>query len=371
MKNIFKVSILSFLLALASCTNDKEPIANAKGFELRTDSSVVAPSILLPQDDATTFAKLDWDESNYTVESVSTYTIIISDHDNDPNYTNAVEYNGAGLSITPVSRKCSLTVKEINDKLNLLPTFRCGAMNIDIRVKSKLGISSNAYFQYSNPITVAVTGYSTALPILAIARDADLPVSASKIAASDFKTFSDYQGYMFLEPGSYRFYKPDPCGDFVAATVYGISGGGNTGSMVQDGTTGYVVSTAGFYLVKANIIAGTYAITPFTNFGIFGTATGLSTFLNAPMTYDAADKKFKITFDLLKAKKFKFRLMNGTLSAAPQNILGGSPTACVENGTDITVPGAVTDVPNSQKYDIVLDVNNPRHYTYTIKLNPN
>jgi hypothetical protein len=89
------------------------------------------------------------------------------------------------------------------------------------------------------------------------------------------------------------------------------------------------------------------------------------------MTYDAVDKKFKLTFDLLKGKKFRFKLLNGNLAMSPLVVLGGTPDNCVENGADITVAGAAIDVPDTQKYDIVLDVNNPRKYTYTLTINPN
>jgi hypothetical protein len=52
-------------------------------------------------------------------------------------------------------------------------------------------------------------------------------------------------------------------------------------------------------------------------------------------------------------------------------VLGGTPDNCVANGADVTVAGVATDVPDTQKYDIVLDVNKPRKYTYTLTINPN
>jgi starch-binding outer membrane protein SusE/F len=369
MKNILKIAV-SFLfgIVLFSCTNDKDNVASANGFQLRKVASVISPDVLLNENDGQDYAVFEWDRSNNGVASASTYVVVVSDHA-DPNLEHAVE-STVGLVLTADARRDSLSVGDFNDLINKLPSFNCNQMNIDIRVKSKLGVSTNAYFQYSNPITVTVTGYSKALPILAFARDSDSPATSSKIAASDFQTFSDYQGYMYLEPGSYRLYKPDPCGDFAGATVYGISGG-NAGTLSQNGATGYLVTTAGFYLVKANITAGTYGITPFTNFAIFGAATGQATFINTPMVYDAANKKFKLTFDLLKAKKFKFKLLNGTSAATPLNILGGTASACVENGTDITVPGSASDIITTQKYDIVLDVSKPRSYTYTLTPNPN
>ena len=118
-------------------------------------------------------------------------------------------------------------------------------MNIDIRVKSKLGVSSNALIQYSNPITVSVTGYSKSAPILAFAVDAASAASAQKLQSLDYRTFSNYEGYLYLQPGTYRFYKPNSCNEFTSAVVYGTTASANSGAAVENGTNGFVVTTAG------------------------------------------------------------------------------------------------------------------------------
>ncbi len=375
MNTIFKITIFVFsLIIFGSCENDKDPVVSKNGVLLRKDQTIVTPTILTQDINTTVFAKLNWDKTDNGVTSVSTYSIIISDHDADPNFENPIEYNGLGLEVSPESRICTFSVKEFNDNLNKLATFKCSEMNIDIRVKSKLGIAENALYQYSNPITVAVTGYSTRQPIIAFVKDGEIRTdSTPTIVSSSFDIINDYQGYMYLEPGYYKFYQPDACLNYDFPTIYG----GNSGTLeTGNSTNGIVITTAGHYFIKANLSnennsttlvpAMSYSISPITSFGIFGAAKGVPTGVNKPMVYNASTKKWELTFDLLKGRKFKFRSVNGT---TPVTVLGGVPTNLTETGTDIKVPGE--DDTTKQKYNIVLDVSNPRKYTYSLILNPN
>ncbi len=364
MKNIIKNTIFAFLLvSLFSCEDEKDPIVVANGFELRKDSSVISPNVLIPANNTNQFAKFEWDASNNGPASVSTYSVVIFDHDNDTSISNPIEYSGTGLVVNSSTRNVTLTNNEFNNLINKLPTFVCGEMNIDVRIKSVLGTnSSTSFVQYSNPITIAVTGYSTKLPMLAFVKDGNKPENEQKMATSTFSSNNDYEGYMYLEPGDYKFYQPNACGDFALPTVFGLS----SGSLVQNGTDSFSVATAGHYIIKADLSTMSYTITPITTFGIFGAAKGVPTGINKPMVYNATNNKWELTFDLYKGRKFKFKSLNGTTQVS---ILGGTATNLTESGTDIKVPG--DDDTTRQKYDIVLDVSNPRKYTYTLTLNPN
>ena len=206
MKNILKPIIsVCILLMLGSCVNDKDPIASSNGLKLRQDTTVTSPTILTPTIDNNVYTMLNWDRTDNGIPSVSKYTIIVSDHDLDPNHINAVEYTGVGINPNPDARLCTLKVSEFNALINSLPTFNCGVMNIDIRVKSVLGVN-NTLIQYSNPITVAVTGYSKLPLILAFVKDGDSPSNASKILSSSSTANNDFEGYMYLEAGNYKFY---------------------------------------------------------------------------------------------------------------------------------------------------------------------
>ncbi|WP_396212106.1 hypothetical protein [Flavobacterium sp.] len=385
MKNIIKTIFFAFLIiTISSCENDKVT-AVANGFELRKDSSVSTPTILTESLNTSTFTKLEWDKSNNGVTTASNYKLVIFDHDNDPNLEDGIEYVTSNLIENPSSLNSTINVKEFNDLINLLPKFKCSQMKIDIRIKSTLGLGDvNPLVQYSNPITYSVTGYPKSLPLLAFVKDVNSTnVSTEpKLAASAAGVNTNYEGYMFLQPGSYKFYKPDACGDFTGAPAYG----GATGTINTDASApSIVVTTAGHYIVKANLALNTYSLSQFTTFGVFGLATRATLSGNqVPMDYDAPNKIWKLTVDLRKGYKFKFKsnLWTGALvvpalpnppyapgtATSAVSILGKIVDGQLEENSvaasgEITVPGSATDN-TRQKYYIELNVSNPRKYTY-------
>jgi hypothetical protein len=390
MKNILKLMlcILSFTF-LISCTNDKDNEASAKGFQLRKDASVVSPIVLLDENEAESYAKFTWDRSNNGVPTEATYSILVSDHDLDPDFSDAVE-SVVGLDLTVDARTCNLKVGQFNALINALPTFNCNQMNIDVRIRSQLGISTNALYQYSNPITVSVKGYPKSNPIIAFATSASAAGDSAKLASSDYKTFTNYEGYLYLEAGTYKFYRPDACGDFANSIVYGLSAA-NTGSLTVDGSTGFTVATAGHYYIKANLSETgtgslTYSIstinTGTNGFGIFGNATRAIGFTSTTaMSYDATSKKWTVTLDLINGKKFGFK----TSSAAAVATLVGSGTGTLTESAirtfsdtgspasegSIKAPGNFVDNNTKTKYKVEVDLNKPRNYTYKLTVVPN
>jgi len=392
MKNILK-SICSaiILTGVISCDDTKDPIVSPNGFELRKDATVTSPSVLTEATATDVFGKFEWDNANNGPATVSTYTLQVFDH-NDTSLSNPVEYTGNGLVITPTSRKATLTVAEFNTLLNRLPAFKCSEMDVDVRIKSVLGINPNPYIQYSNPINVKVTAYSLKLPVMAFVKTGNTPSTEPRVAASAPLVNTNYVGYMYLEPGNYKFYQADACQDFTTPTIYG---GGATAGSLSSATSApsIAVATAGHYLVKVNLSNNTYTLTPFTTFGVFGTATrsGLGTGFQVPFDYDAATKTWSKEMDLIRGKKFKFKsnLWTGALVVPPLpnppyapgtasssvSILGktATPFSLEENSTagqgDITVPG--TDDGTRDKYKIELDVSKPRNYTYKLTIVPN
>lgn len=388
MKNIFKTTIFAFLLiSLGGCTNDIDPVVSLNGLNFRDVSPATPPLVLEKENALEIFNKTEWDKADYGVLTANpglSYVIIVSDHDADPNFLNAVDYNGVGLAILP-ERSCTLKVGEFNDLINKLPTFNCGPMNIDIRVKSTLGTSTNAVVQYSNPITVAVTGYSTTKKILAFATASQPLLNAPKILSSNFDKLNDFEGYMYLEAGDYKFYQPDACGSFDSPVVYGGSAG-----VLTPGTSASAINvpTAGHYLVKANLTSGTltYSVQVFRAIGLFGTAIRTTGTANpTPMSYNPVTKKWEITVDVFKGKTFRFKSNNwvgNVTSATPPGLPGnGGPaisTLGAGNGVndlvevtgsagDITVPGTADGT--KQSYTVTVDLNSPRNYTYTLKIN--
>ena len=411
MKNILRSA--TFLLSLVlfnSCTNDKEFVASANGFELRKDNAITPPDILLEANSTNTFIKLEWDRSNNGVPTSSTYSIIVSDHDNDPNYSEGIE-SVVGLDLTTLdTRKCTLTVGEFNGLLNKIPSFTCSAMNIDIRIKSKLGVASNALFQYSNPVTISVTGYPTISQILALVKEGGNPDLSEKLVSSSVTNLSDYEGYFFLEPGNYKMYRPDGCGNFSSPTIYGIGvpSAAGVASLLSGSSENFVVTEASHFYIKANIDSGsgasTCTIKKYRAFGPFGPATrgtgGANVASMVPMTYNVIDKKWTITLDLIVGKNFRFKsnMWEGdvvtpvdeplpspsyvpTSGTAPSftsiiSFLGdvnstGSTLVSVPaiSGGEIKVPG--TENGAIKKFKVEMSVSNPRNYNYKLEEVPN
>ena len=194
----------------------------------------------------------------------------------------------------------------------------------------------------------------------------------------------------------YKFYKPNPCGEFSSPTVYG---GGSGGSIVEGSSASSItISTAGYYLVKVNLSAAdapapgikalTYSTKYYKAIGIFGLAVRNNPgSANAvPMIEENKSNVWKLTIDLFTGRKFRFKSndwsapLTGTPPSVPPgagtsiiSILGGSTgNSLVEvTGTsgEITVPG--TSDGTKQKFDIIVDVSKPRNYTYSLILNKN
>jgi len=396
MKNILKTTIFAFLLiSLGSCTDSIDPLVSPIVFGLRDISETTPPSILLSENDANTYNKMEWDKADFGIAyglSAVSYKISVSDHDSDPNFLKTAEYSGKGISASP-DRNSTLTVKEFNALINQLPTFKCGQqMNIDIRIKATLGSSGNPVVQYSSPVTVAVTGYSAEKRKLSFAKEGQSPADAPKILSSSFDKVNDYQGYMYLVPGDYKFYKPDSCGDFTGAIVYGAGAGG---TLVEGGESTINIATAGHYFITADLTPGglKYNAKPFRAFSVYGAAIKGSVLgsANAIAMEDVDNSNvWKVTIDLYKGLKLGFKSKTWTGDPIPTatptvpytTIAESNPTISFLGGgtitsslvdfltsplaANITVPGATTDVPNKQTYDIIIDVSKPRNYTYTL-----
>lgn len=391
MKNILKTTIFAFLLiSLGSCTNDKDPVTSANGFAFRDVSEVPSPAVLLNANATQVYKKLEWDRADYGTSTSASYIIQITDHDNDPNFSKPVEELATKYDANPDARKATLTVKDFNDMISKLPTFNCGVMNIDIRIKSILGSSTNQQFQYTEPKTIAVTGYSTDRNILSFANTSTSLVA--NLVSSSYQNVNDYQGYMYLVPGDYKFYKPDSCGDFTGAIVYGAGAGG---TLVEGGESTINIATAGHYFITADLTPGglKYNAKPFRAFSVYGAAIKGSVLgsANAIAMEDVDNSNvWKVTIDLYKGLKLGFKSKTWTGDPIPTatptvpytTIAESNPTISFLGGgtitsslvdfltsplaANITVPGATTDVPNKQTYDIIIDVSKPRNYTYTL-----
>lgn len=368
MKNTFKI-IISFLVLIAfgACTtNDKDPIVSANGFNLSAPVSGDT-YVLTPENAGNDLLTLTWGKSDNGVRAVPVYTIEIAK--SGTNFANPL----IAVNTTDVSPNGTYTWKTgyLNGLLNQIGFTRCQSLNIDVRIKSTLGIvENNALVQYSNVETLNVTPYLIELPLLAFSNNSSITDATPKIAASAILN-TDYEGYMWLEAGSYKFYKPNYCGLFDSPTVYGDDDSGSFNTLILNGS-GYDVITAGYYLVKADTATGTYSVRP-TTWNLFGAAKPNFPGANSVLTYDQTAKVWKTTINLKSGYEIKFRsngnaFILGKYTASNDGTSNFGGPVLSYNGGDLTVPGPRTPV-TIASYNVVLDLSSPRNYKYTITPN--
>ena len=357
MKNILNILILAFLLiSLGSCTNDKDPIATANGLNLKPITPS-GPYVLSPLNGDNDVATIAWDEvDNGVSTNPSVYVVEIAK--SGTNFASPIIASPSSTETTFVWKEGYLNSLLLQN--GFLPEL---AADIDVRVKSTLGLDFNTFVQYSNVIAIKVTPFSQAA--FAFTKDGADPALAPKTLSSGFFA-TDTEGYSWLEPGNYKLYTSVQNKFQSSNPSYGNDG---SGSLVLNGTA-INIATSGFYRIMANIGTSptTYSITPITAWGIIGDAKVFGALNSLPsMTYDQADKKWKIVINLKGGKSFKFRANNSNVINLGLGDAGtGTPDYAGEtmkyNGANIFVPGLST---STLPYIVTLDLSSPRNYKFT------
>ncbi len=402
MKKMKKICFFVLLLILTiSCENEKNPIVQANGFEISAQESVTN-FVLKPQENADTVLTVKWtmadngvfsSESNYILEIAKSGT----------NFAKPISANADNFILN--EKKYLLKVLELNELLVSTADFSCGiSYDLDIRIKSVFGTrNGNPLIQYSsNVLKIKVTPYSKEIPKIAFVTSSSNISSSVKLLSKDVLN-KEYEGYVYLTAGNYKFYQPNACGDFTTPTVYG--GPGLAGTLSTTGSD-IVIANTGHYLIKADLVANTYSVKEFKTFGVFGGGTRTSGTGNAiPMTDALNNNVWKLTVELITGEKFRFKsnLWTGTaitpniinvpnaagvlipmqyppfippsgtttISTLGKNAIAGQAEEVSGTLGEISVPGNFVDKTTRKKFDIVLDVSKPRNYTYTITENNN
>ena len=172
------------------------------------------------------------------------------------------------------------------------------------------------------------------------------PALSSTVIASP-NSDSKYEGYFYLE----------------ANTEFKFAQGGwdlNWGDDGADGTldpggANIKVNETGFYLLEADLNTLTYKVTK-TDWGLIGSATPNGWDSDIDLTYDATEKAWTITADLV-AGEVKFRANNGW----DLNYGDDGANALLERG------GANISIPAAGTYLIKLYLDSPDHTYYVEK----
>lgn len=353
MKKLNKLSagllaLVAFVGFNACSDDDNLIIASPQGGpELRTPASGTA-LILSAANEQSVATTLVWDDADYDTQTSVNYDVQIALSGTD--FAAPIE---AGST---TERFLSWTNQQLNDVAIAAGLNPFVAGDLDIRVISSIG-TQDAQQQMSETLTLNVTPYTTSLPKLAVPGNHQGwdPPTAPRIAASEFGA-SDYEGYVWLET-EYKFVAPDAAGEFNwGNTDYGDDGS-FSGILAEDGESN-VPATPGYYLVKVDTENLTYNATQYTNWGLIGSGTPTGWDSDNDMTYDPATQTFSITIDLT-AEEIKFRANDGW----DWNYGDTGADGELDNGGDNIV------VPEAGNYTVVLDLSNPRAYTYTLTLN--
>ena len=351
MKNIFKFLFLLTFVAFISCDNEDQELLtiSAVGSSQITAPMSGAVYVLNPEEELTnTIITVTWNDADYAVPTAINYVVefaktgtsfaepFLAGSTSNTNLSwNITEFNGAAVSA------------------GLNPFIEQG---LDIRVTSSVGSLNNTP-QVSETITVYVTPFTTDLPKIAVPGNHQGwdPPTAPLLASSAFGQ-TDYEGYLWLD-GGYKFVAPNETGGFFWGNTDWADDGSTTGKLVETDETD-CTAEAGYYFLKADTEELTYAAAP-VNWGIIGAATPTGWDSDTDLVYDAATKTLAVDIHLVPGP-FKFRGNNewGAFDLGTEDADG-----ILTGGGDLTFDGS------EGNYRVVLDLSNPREYTYSVTAN--
>ncbi|WP_233450984.1 SusE domain-containing protein [Hanstruepera ponticola] len=355
MKNIFKITYLFTLaLILSSCSDDDDKLTLAS-----EEASVInTPTngqefILNPLEEQTNIAiTFSWDHSSYGTPTGIDYSVEIA--------ASGTDFSEARTLATLSNTYFTMNIADFNAVVSSLGLPPFVSNTVDIRIKSTVGDPSQLP-QYSDTVTISVTPFTTDLPRIAVPGNHQGwdPPTAPQLASSAFGE-TDYEGYVWLD-GEYKFVAPNQTGDFEwGNTDWGDNGNFNGFLVVDDEVN--CTATTGYYLVKADTDLLTYSAEAHS-WGVIGNATPTGWDSDTDMIYDPATRTLRLTLDLVAQEApdngLKFRVNDDwTINLGDT---GGDGT--------MEFSGDNIGVPTSGNYTIVLDLSNPREYSYSLILN--
>jgi starch-binding outer membrane protein SusE/F len=230
--------------------------------------------------------------------------------------------------------------------------------DLEIRIVAFHG-ANTVPFVISNVIKLNVTTYSP-LVYLWVPGDYQTPppnwtpATAPELGAVPGE--NDYEGYINVPAGGSFQFKITPAPNWDNS--FGDAGGGKLSTSGGNLTW---PDGAGYYYVKANPVALTWAATK-TTWAIIGDATPGGWGADTPMSYDPVNNVWVINSVALTANSIKFRA-NGNWNdpnfPGGNSNLGGSLTDLNYNGSNISVS-------TGGNYKVVLDMSHPLRYTATL-----
>ena len=212
--------------------------------------------------------------------------------------------------------------------------------------------------QYSEAVIIIVTPYTTDRPKIAVPGNHQGwdPPTAPTLASSSFDQL-DFQGYVWLD-GEYKFLGSNTTGAFEWGNTDWGDDGTNTNILVVDDESNCNATTAALYFVEADTAELTYKTTA-VSWGIIGAATPTGWDSDTDLVYNATNNTLELDIDLTPGE-YKFR-GNDEWGAFDFGTVDAD--GFLQSGGNLALDG------DAGNYHIVLDLGNPREYTYTITKN--
>lgn len=350
MKRIkYILTVVIGLFVLASCSDEVyDPNYNPKNAVASTLKAIDAAYTLQTADADSTFADFTFTKADYGISLAAKYTLQVAlGGTNFASPTNL----GTAESVKPIS----VIVSKINAFAiaNGIRGEETGT--VDFRIFSVVTGTSGAVAGidtlFSNVVSTNVTPYAAARTFKSLSVPGAYqgwdPANYDQALYSK-NGDNKYEGYIyFSEAGQFK----------IADGSWDADWGSTDGSTLVSGGDNLSVPDAGTYCINVDLDALTISIVK-TNWSIIGLAVGgWETTNDVALTYDAANKVYSATVDLV-AGEFKFRAnQDWTVN------LGTSTEANAEVG-DLSY-GGDNIMATAGKYTITLNLNSGI-YSYKI-----
>lgn len=347
-------SVLALLVVISGCKRDDLLVKTTSG----TGPTLTASSstLVLSSDKATTEAvAFSWNKADYSYNAAIQYTLQLDKEGN--NFAAPKEF-----VITGDATDQKFNVADFNNALALMGYSAGTASGLEARVKAELRANVNTV--YSNVVKLTVTTYPIIIvyPSLYVpgAYQGWAPATSSKIAS--VKDDKVYEGYVdFTAATDFNFKYTE---DTEWKVAYGWASSTNTatyagGTFSSTAAGNLFVPGKGYYLLTANVNNSTWSATK-TDLSIVGDATPGGWDVDTDMTFDATTKEWKVTANLTGGKVIKFRANHEWAINYGDNKPANGFLKL--NGENIPIAAAGS-------YTVVLKLDNPGNYTYSITKN--
>lgn len=349
MKKILKSVLIIFSALAISCSTDDvqdRPVIEGVDSPVLSAPETGSTYILEPENLTQQIERFVWSKANYNGDVAISYSLEIDVEGGD--FTSPQILGG-----TTGALQLSVTHETLNSACLALGAIPYNAANFDVRVVSS---ASGFDMMGSNKVTITVTPFTTDLPQLAVPGNHQgwSPPTAPRIAASGFGE-TDYEGYMWLD-GEFKFVAPNGSGAYEWGNTDWGDNGDFSGVLTETGESN-CSAVAGFYRVRANTTDLTYNTTA-VSWGIIGAATPTGWDSDTDLTYNPTTKKLELASIALVPGAFKFRGNNAWSNGFDLGTVDAD--GYLQPGGDLTFSGAAGN------YKVILDLSNPRKYTYEL-----